>query len=216
MKPDSRLYLIADGGIVKRKRLLNLVEEAISAGIRFIQYREKFSSKREIFEYARALRNLTKKRGATFVINDYLDIAMAVDADGLHIGLGDLPLKITRRILGSSKIIGVSAHNIKEAKDAEEGGADYIGVGPVFETKTKLIESPAGAKIIKEIRKEVGIPIFAIGGINHSNIDMVLKAGADGAAVSSAIMKARDIKESVNELLGVIASHHNSCKSYLH
>lgn len=205
MKQDLRLYLIADGGIVERARLLNLVEEAISSGIRFIQYREKLLPRREIFEYARSLRNLTREKGVTLIINDYLDIAMAVDADGLHIGLGDLPLEIARRILGPNKIIGISVHNPFEAREAEEGGADYIGVGPVFETKTKLTGLPAGINIIKEIKKEITIPIFAISGINQTNLDMVMAAGADGAAVSSAVMKAQDIRKSVKVLLGIIA-----------
>lgn len=210
MKPDLRLYLIADGGLVERNRLLNIVEEAISAGIRSVQYREKSLSRKEAYEYARQLRGLTRGRRVTFIINDYLDIALAVDADGLHIGQDDLPLGIARHLLGRGKIIGVSAHNIKEAKEAEEGGADYIGVGPIFETKSKKTGPPAGVRVIKEIRKAVGLPIIAISGINRSNIGMVLDSGADGAALSSAIMRAENIGKSVKELYGIIASCHPS------
>lgn len=216
MRQDLRLYLIADGGIVERRRLLYIVEEAISVGIRFVQYREKSLSRRETFEYAKLLRSLTRENNAMLIINDYMEIAMAVDADGLHLGQDDLPISIVRRILGLNKIIGVSTHSIKEAKEAEEGGADYIGVGPIFETKTKPTGGPAGINIIKEIRDEIGIPIFAISGINHSNLNMVLKAGADGAAVSSAIMKAEDIRKSVRGLREILTSHHNSCKPHLH
>ncbi|MEK7280262.1 MAG: thiamine phosphate synthase, partial [Nitrospirota bacterium] len=161
MRQDLRLYLIADGGITDRKRLLEIVDEAISAGIRLVQYREKLRSRRETFEYARLLRTLTREGGATFIVNDYLDIAMAVDADGLHIGLDDLPLSIARKILGRDKIIGVSAHNLTEAREAEKGKADYVGLGPIFETKTKETLPPVGIGIIKAVKKEVNIPIFA-------------------------------------------------------
>lgn len=210
MKHDLRLYLIADGGITDRKRLLNIVDEAISAGIRFVQYREKLLSRREIFEYARLLRALTRERGATYIINDYLDIAIAVDADGLHIGQGDLPLSIARRILGRDKIIGVSAHNLTEAREAERGGADYIGLGPIFKTITKETGPPAGIGIIKEISRNLSVPIFAISGINRTNLDMVLEAGAYGAAVSSAIMKAEDTGKRVKELLDIVALYSNT------
>jgi thiamine-phosphate pyrophosphorylase len=205
MRQDPKLYLIADGGITDRKRLLEIVDEAISAGIRLVQYREKLRSRRETFECARLLRTLTRERGATFIVNDYLDIAMAVDADGLHIGLGDLPLSIARKILGRDKIIGVTAHNLTEAREADKGKADYIGLGPIFETKTKETLPPVGIGIIKAVKKEVSIPIFAISGINRTNLDIVLKAGAYGAAISSAIIKAEDIGKSVKELLDIVA-----------
>ncbi|HLF86893.1 MAG TPA: thiamine phosphate synthase [Nitrospiria bacterium] len=205
MRQVPRLYLIADGGITGRKKLLEIVDEAISAGIRLVQYREKLLSRREIFECARLLRTLTRERESTFIVNDYLDIAMAVDADGLHIGLGDLPLSIARKILGRDKIIGVTAHNLTEAREAEKGKADYIGLGPIFETKTKETLPPVGIGIIKTVKKEVSIPIFAISGINRTNLDIVLKAGAYGAAISSAIIKAEDIGKNVKELLDIVA-----------
>jgi thiamine-phosphate pyrophosphorylase len=168
--------------------LYETVFSVLKAGIRFIQYREKEGTRREMYEEALKLRILTRQFNATLIINDQADIALAVDADGVHLGQDDLPLAEARKIMGK-KIIGISTHDLKQARDAETGGADYIGFGPVFETKTKDAGKPKGIDKLKLIAQNVRIPVIAIGGVNADNIGAILKAGARGAAVASAICK---------------------------
>ncbi len=159
---------------------------ALRAGITFVQYRQKEGTKREIYEEAAKLRKLTRHFNATLIINDHADIALAVDADGVHLGQDDLPLAEARKIMGE-KIVGISTHDLVQARDATKGGADYIGFGPVFETKTKDAGKPRGLDNLRLIKQNVSVPVIAIGGINTGNIGAVLRAGADAVAVSSAI-----------------------------
>ncbi len=166
--------------------LYETVFTILKAGIRFIQYRQKEGTRREIYEEAAALRKLTRHFRATLIINDHADIALAIDAEGVHLGQDDLPLREARKIMGK-KIIGISTHDLRQAKDAEAGGADYIGFGPVFETKTKDAGSPRGTDNLRLITHSVDIPVIAIGGINVDNIGSVMRAGARAAAVASAI-----------------------------
>jgi thiamine-phosphate pyrophosphorylase len=166
-----------------------IVLEALESGIRWIQYREKNRSKREIFYQAVKLREITRRFDACFVVNDYVDIAIAVDADGIHIGQDDLPIAETRRIMGYTKIVGVSTHTLREAMEAEKGGADYIGFGPVFYTATKDAGEPKGVDVLRKIKDSVKIPVIAIGGIKTDNVKSVFDAGCDGAAVSSGILE---------------------------
>jgi len=166
--------------------LYETVFTVLKAGIRFIQHRQKEGTRREIYEEALKLRKLTRYFNATLIINDHADIALAVDADGVHLGQDDLPLAEARKIMGNM-IIGVSTHDPEQAKDAESGGADYIGFGPVFETKTKDAGTPRGVDNLKLITQNVRIPVVAIGGINIDNIASVMRAGAGAAAVASAI-----------------------------
>lgn len=158
----------------------------LKAGISFIQHRQKEGTRREIYEEAAKLRKLTRYFNATLIINDHADIAIAVDADGVHLGQDDLPFAEARKIMGK-KIIGVSTHDLDQAKVAEAMGADYIGFGPVFETKTKDAGKPKGVDNLKLITQNVSIPVVAIGGINIDNIASVMHAGADAVAVASAI-----------------------------
>jgi thiamine-phosphate pyrophosphorylase len=160
----------------------------LQSGIKFIQYREKDKTRRQIYEEALELRKLTLDFNATLIINDHADIALAVEADGVHLGQDDLPLREARKIMGN-RIIGISTHNLQQAKAAEEGGADYIGFGPVFHTATKDAGMPAGIDNLKIIKQNVNIPLVAIGGINLDNIESVINVGADAVAVATAILK---------------------------
>ncbi len=164
-----------------------MVSAVLDAGAKWIQYREKDKSRREIYEEALILRKLTGKFSAVFIVNDYADIALAVDADGVHLGQDDLPIKEARKILGE-KIIGMSTHNADEAILAEREGADYIGFGPIFQTKTKDAGAPKNPAAISEIKKKVKIPVVAIGGITLENLISVVDAGADAVAVASGIL----------------------------
>jgi thiamine-phosphate pyrophosphorylase len=175
---------------------------ALKAGVRFIQYRDKDRTRRQIYYEALRLRELTLSAKAVLIVNDYADIALAVDADGVHLGQDDLPLKEARKIM-ADKIIGISTHSLEQAREAESDGADYIGFGPVFETLTKDAGSPQGIDGLRLITQNVGIPVVAIGGINGGNIKQVFEAGAYASAVATAICKG-DIEENARRLLSLV------------
>lgn len=196
----SGLYMITDRKISGMDHE-EMAEKALRGGVKIIQLREKEISKKDLLNVALRLRDITKRWKAILIINDHLDIAKASDADGIHLGQDDLPLKIARDILGPEKIIGLSTHNIKEAIEAQSLGADYIGLGPIFPTETKNKVSPLGTDIIREVKKSVDIPIVAIGGINLDNLNDVIEAGADAVAVISAIAGRRDITETVKRFI---------------
>ncbi|MDA8433058.1 MAG: thiamine phosphate synthase [Nitrospiraceae bacterium] len=160
----------------------------LKAGVTFIQYRRKEGSRREIYEEAVKFRKLTRHFNATFIVNDHADIALAVDADGVHLGQEDLPLKEARRIMGK-KLVGISTHDLSQAREAEAGGADYIGFGPLFHTATKDAGTPRGAEALAEICRNVAIPVVAIGGITPATLGAVVDAGADAVAVASALCR---------------------------
>ncbi|PKL52076.1 MAG: thiamine phosphate synthase [Nitrospira bacterium HGW-Nitrospira-1] len=168
--------------------LYDMVNIVLRAGVKCIQYREKGLSRRTIYENAVTLRKLTESFGAMLIINDHADIALAVDADGVHLGQDDLPLREARKIMGN-KIVGISTHDLSQAKEAERGGADYIGFGPIFHTTTKDAGAPKGVDNIRIIKENVSIPLVAIGGINLDNIALAINAGADAVAVATAICK---------------------------
>ena len=205
-KLPSGLYLITDQYIVKGLSHIQIAEKALLGGVRFIQYREKQLSKRESYKIAQQLREITRKYNAVLIINDDVDIAMAVDADGIHLGQEDFPVQTARKILGNDKIIGLSTHSLKEAEEAQGSGADYIAIGPIFRSTTKDVREPLGPDIIKEIKKISRLPVIAIGGINENNIEDIMKTGADGAAVISAIIKKKDITATVNGFIRKIES----------
>ncbi len=175
---------------------------ALKAGVKWIQYREKEKSRREIFYEALGLRELTREYGAVLSVNDHADIAVAVDADGVHLGQDDLPLREAREVMGE-RIIGISTHSLSEAVDAARGGADYIGFGPVFRTTTKNAGEPKGLDALVEIKRHVTIPVVAIGGISIDNLRAVLDSGADAVAVASAVLRG-NISENVKSFLEVI------------
>ncbi|MBI4680882.1 MAG: thiamine phosphate synthase [Nitrospirae bacterium] len=161
---ERALFLITDRTI-SNLSLAKMTEKAIRAGIKTIQLREKNMTKKELYKEALSIRKFTLKYRATFIINDYVDIALAVNADGVHLGQEDMPIKEARKLLGENKIIGISTHSLKQAVDAQRAGADYIAFGPIFKTTTKDAGSPKGIEFLIEIKKHIKIPVVAIGGI---------------------------------------------------
>jgi thiamine-phosphate diphosphorylase len=180
-----------------------MVKQALTAGVRIIQLRDKTLPKRKLFEEAEKIRKLTKKYCAYLIINDYADIALAVDADGVHLGQDDMPVHEARNVIGKNRIVGISTHSLKQAHEAEKQGADYIGFGPVFHTSTKDAGTPKGIHSLMKIKQNVKIPVVAIGGITHKNTTDVFNAGADSIAVASAILSG-DVKENIKIFLNLI------------
>jgi thiamine-phosphate pyrophosphorylase len=180
------------------------MSQALAAGVRFFQYRNKSGTRREIYETSLRLALLAQKTGALFIVNDHADIARAVDAGGTHLGQDDLPIQYARGLLGRGKIIGISTHSTEQAKAAEAGGADYIGFGPVFRTSTKHAGPVQGIEKIPVIKRTVSVPVIAIGGITLANVDQVICAGADGVAVISAVLSAPDRSTAAAEMIGKI------------
>lgn len=191
------LYLIADRQACGGRPLLDVVRAATASGVRWVQYREKSLTRRDRYQEALRLRLLTRDVGAALIVNDELDLAVAVEADGLHLGQEDLPLPVARRWLGAGRLIGVSTHTIEEARRASAEGADYIAVGPIFATRTKATRTPVGCDAIRRARAVTGIPLVAIGGITPDNIGETIRAGAAGAAVLSALCGAIDVSAAV-------------------
>ncbi len=203
---DIDLYFITDSRLTGRT-VLEDVGSAIRAGVKIIQYREKDLTTREMIDEAGKISRLCRENDVLFIINDRVDIALAVDADGVHLGNEDMPYEAARRILGNTKIIGLTVHDVGEAIEAERIGADYIGISPIFETTTKPdAGTPAGIDLIKYIKKAVKIPFVAIGGINQDNIKSVLEAGARSIAVISAIVTKDDVEKECKKFREVIIS----------
>jgi thiamine-phosphate pyrophosphorylase len=178
--------------------------KALMRGVRWVQYREKERSRREIYEGAVKLRRITKDYNALFIVNDFVDIATCVNADGVHLGQDDLPLKEARKIIGKDRIIGISTHSLEQAIEAEKNGADYIGFGPVFHTLTKDAGKPRGIDILREVKNHTKIPVVAIGGINLENIRSVLDTGVDAVAIASAILSG-DIGENTRRFMVLLS-----------
>jgi len=185
-------YFITDSKLSRAGNTSD-VKNALKANVGVVQYREKHKSTREIYEEAFRLRKICKN--IAFLINDRVDIALSVNADGVHLGRDDLNYAIARRLLGKKRIIGLTVHSIREAKEAQELGAGYIGVSPIFATNTKSdAGKPVGVELIREIKKRVFIPVFAIGGINLSNAKGVIAAGASGLCAISKVVTAKDVR----------------------
>ena len=197
-----RLYVITDGRSGLGRSHLRIAEAAIRGGADVVQLRDKDASGGRLYEVALRLRKLTRGAGVPFIVNDRLDVALAADADGVHVGRHDLPASAARKILGPGRILGVSAETVEEAVAAEKDGADYLGVGPVFEARGTKADAgePLGLELIANIRRHCRIPIVAIGGINAENARKVREAGADAAAVISAIAGAEDMEEAARGL----------------
>jgi thiamine-phosphate pyrophosphorylase len=185
---------------------LSVAEAALIGGATTIQYRDKTSNSRVMMEQALAIRELTKKHNALFIVNDRIDIAMAAGADGVHLGQNDIDIDTARRIMGNNYIMGISATNYDEAIVAANKGADYVGVGPVFPTASKGdAAEPIGIEGLSKIRKSLSIPIVAIGGITVDNSGDVVRAGADAIAVISAVASANNMTEATMRLLESIS-----------
>lgn len=198
------LYAVTDRTWVKDITLMDQVKEALEGGITFLQLREKHLSKEEFIKEAREMKELSKEYKVPFVINDNIEVALAVDADGVHIGQDDMSVEEARKLLGEDKIIGVSAHNVEEAIKAQKGGADYLGVGAVCATSTKKDANVVSKEEIKKICHTVEIPVVAIGGIKKENIKTLEGTDVDGVAVVSAIFAAKDIKKDTKQLRSLV------------
>lgn len=202
---DLLLYLCTDRVLALGRPIAAAVEEAVTGGVTMVQLREKEASSREFYEIALALRALTCRLHVPLVIDDRLDIALAVGAEGLHIGQSDLPLPAARQLAGKNMFIGVSASTVEEALEAERNGADYLGVGAVYPTGSKADAGEAvGLDRLAAICAVVKIPVVGIGGVNGDNAGAVIKAGAVGIAAISGILSQSDIKEAARELRTII------------
>jgi thiamine-phosphate pyrophosphorylase len=191
--PLPPLYAILDPDQTKGRSPESVLRELLEGGVTLVQLRVKTMAPSEFFELARRARSETRARSCQLIVNDRVDIALACDADGVHLGQEDLPLASGRKLMGD-RIIGVSTHDIAQAKAAEQSGADYIGFGPMFGTTTKATGySARGIEMLRQIRAAVKLPIVAIGGINEQNVREVWQAGADSAAIISDILGADDI-----------------------
>jgi len=207
---DWHLYVITDRQLAGNKSYEEIVSAAIKGGADVIQLRDKFASKDELIDVGKKLRQITIEAGVNFIVNDYPEVAKIVDADGVHIGQDDISFKEAKRILGENKIVGLSTHNKEQILEAIRIGADYIGVGPVFETTSKENPDPViGIELIKWVSQKCDIPFVAIGGITLNNLDKVLSSGARCIAVISAIMQSGDIKLATEQFKKVINNFFN-------
>ncbi|MFH1055804.1 MAG: thiamine phosphate synthase [Candidatus Altiarchaeota archaeon] len=189
-------YFITDRGLSRRPEV-DVVREALEGGAKIVQYREKDLPVEDMIRTASKLRLMCSGR-ALFIVNDEAEVAMAVDADGLHIGQDDMSLKTARYILGKDKLIGVTVHSVEQAVAADEGGADYVAVSPIFPTATKKdAGEPVGLQMLRDVKAKVTMPVAAIGGINESNVDSVIEAGADMVSSISATVGKQDIRSAV-------------------
>jgi thiamine-phosphate pyrophosphorylase len=195
------LYAILDPEQTSGRNPGQVLGELLEGGVQWLQLRVKSLAPAEFFELARRARSETRARGCALIINDRLDIALACDADGVHLGQEDLPLAAGRKLM-AGKIVGISTHDLEQARAAERDGADYIGFGPMFGTFTKNTGYDArGVEMLRQIRAGVDLPIVAIGGINEQNVERVWQAGADSAAIISDILRAEDIAAKVARIL---------------
>lgn len=203
MKPrvDYTLYLCTDRDLMTSDTIEEAVELAIKGGATIVQLREKDCSGREFLEIAESVKEVTDAYEIPLIINDRVDIALAVDADGVHLGQKDLPAEVARELLGPDKIIGVSAYNAELALQAQKDGADYIGVGDVFGTATKSDTHHVSLEELQKIRDNVKIPMVAIGGVNHDNVRQLRGTGIDGVAVISSVLGAKDITAAAEEMV---------------
>jgi len=201
---ENDLYVITD----QKHNLLEIIEEILIAGVRIIQHRFKKGTDQDHLQEAIQIKNLCKRYNSLFIVNDRIDIALASNADGIHLGQDDLDLKTARKLLGYSKIIGISANNAIDISNALNEGCDYIGIGPVFETTTKKIKKPIGIEKIKTLTKDLNIPWFAIGGIKSNNISYLKRNGFKKVALVSELMNSEDPKEDAMMILKKL-SHEN-------
>lgn len=199
-QPDYSIYLVTDDGCLQGRALIDCVREALEGGVTLVQYRAKTASSAEMYAEALQLKALCDSFNVPLIINDRLDIAMAVGAAGVHLGQDDLPCAAARRILGEDYLIGVSAHNPAEAKAALQSGADYLGCGAVFGTATKADVKKLGTDGLAAICKAKGLPVVGIGGVTADNYREVRAAGADGAAIVSGILAQPDIRATVRAI----------------
>ena len=204
---ETDIYALTDSRLALGRSVEEQARALLSAGVKILQYREKHASAGRMLEECRILRRLTQEAGAAFIVNDHIDIAMLVDADGVHVGQDDLPVTEVRRLLGPDKIIGLSTHSPEQAKAAVLAGADYIGVGPIFATQTKEdVCAPVGFSYLAWVTNHISLPFVAIGGIKEHNIGEVARRGAKCCALVSELVGAPDIAAKVQAVRH--AMHH--------
>ena len=200
------LYVIIDTQALKGRSHIEVASQIVRGGARTIQLRDKLLSKKELLPIARQLRDLCAEHNVLFIVNDYLDLAVAADADGLHLGQDDLPIKIVRKLLPMDKILGCSTTTVDQAVTAESDGADYIAVGSIYPTSSKETAKVVGLERLRHIRQAVALPLVAIGGITKDNVAEVMAAGAESVAVISAVLQAKDIEEAARQIVDRLES----------
>ncbi len=200
-KLDTTLYFITDSTGLERKDFLRITEAALSGGATMVQIREKNKTTREYIELAADVHKLTQKYNVPLIIDDRIDVALAIGAEGVHLGQTDMPIDIARSILGNGVIIGATTKTVEQAKEAQAKGADYLGVGAIYPTTTKVQTVLTPVSTLKDICKAVDIPVNAIGGLNKDNVYVLENTGISGLCVVSAIMKAQDSKKETQTLL---------------
>lgn len=204
LKWDYSLYLVTDRSYIGNRNLLECVTEAIGGGVSLVQLREKTASSREFYELAVSLKEIASGHNIPLIINDRLDIALAVDADGLHLGQEDLPIEVARKYFGPGKVIGISVSNVAEAIQAEKDGADYLGAGAMFATGTKSDAKIVTIEELRRIKEAVSIPVVAIGGIKKENAANIMSTGIDGVSVVSAILAEENMELAAQTLREII------------
>jgi len=210
MSMDFSVYLVTDRDLADGRSTLDIVTAAVRGGVSCVQLREKDADTREFISEAVAVRQFIARRRIPLIINDRLDVALAIDADGVHLGQKDMPLSLARRLLPEHMIIGISAESLEDAIEAANDGADYIGVSPIFATPTKTDTSPPlGLETLRSIRTRVSVPLVAIGGVNAGNAEAVIRHGADGVAVISAIVAADDPEAAARNLTDIVRKAKN-------
>lgn len=199
-KFDTSLYFITDSSNYTEQEFLNRVEKALQGGVTLIQLREKDKTTREYIELAQKVLKITRKYNVPLIIDDRVDVALAIDAEGVHVGQSDMPVKLARKLMGENKIVGATTKTVEQAKEAYEQGAGYLGVGAIYPTTTKVKTVLTSTDTLRDICNAVPIPVNAIGGLNKDNIDVLEDIPISGICVVSAIMKADDPKKATEEL----------------
>ena len=199
-KFDTSLYFITDSSNYTEQEFLNRVEKALQGGVTLMQLREKDKTTREYIELAQKVHSITKKYNVSLIIDDRVDVALAIDAEGVHVGQSDMPVNLARKLMGENKIVGATTKTVEQAKEAYELGADYLGVGAIYPTTTKVKTVLTSTDTLNDICNAVPIPVNAIGGLNKDNIDVLEGIPVAGICVVSAIMKADDPKKATEEL----------------
>ncbi len=201
-------YMITDS-ILTKAGIISDVENALRAGCKIVQYREKNKCTRDMVKEAKRLKQICEGK-ATFLLNDRIDVCLAIDADGVHIGQEDMDFHMVKKLVGKDKIIGLTVHSLEEAFEAESLGLEYIGLAPIFETDTKEnTQTPCGVEMIKKIRNKVNLPIVAVGGIDKENVKDVILAGADSAVSIKSVLISDDVYSEIKDFIRIIGE----CKS---
>ncbi len=201
------MYVVTSEAHSAGRTSLEVLDACLAAGVRMVQLREKEKSKKDLYELALKFREKTREAGCLFIVNDCVDLALAVGADGVHLGRSDLPVEAARRI-APDLLIGASSHNVEQAEYAQSAGADYVNIGPIFPTATKPEHKTfVGPEMIGRVMEAVDIPVTCMGGITHSNIAQVARAGAKIVAVVTAVTKADDMRKSAARLRDIILKH---------